>query len=249
VGWARPAWRWCHSALANSLLSRGDLAAAERHAVRAAELCGRPSEHYGIAALAATYAGRLERAREFNTMLAGVATSATLRALRAYVAGEIENAAGHLDTAETHYVEAISVSGSARSTFIEGIATVGLVTVRAAAGRITEALAGYQELIDYWERTGGWLQQWTTLRNLAFLLRRLGDHEPALFLAAAADCAPDAPAVNDGVWDRPPPVAEPARVERIRSEAAVATRAEVLSVARQVIARHLARPPAPATSQ
>jgi hypothetical protein len=43
---------------------------------------------------------------------------------------------------------------------------VGLVTIRAATGRIADALDGYRNLIDYWERTGGWLKQWTTLEVL-----------------------------------------------------------------------------------
>ena len=68
--------------------------------------------------------------------------------------------------------------------------------MRADAGRIHDALRGYREVIDYFARTGNWTHQWTTLRNLADLLRRLGDDEPAALLDAAADQAPDAPAVD-----------------------------------------------------
>jgi hypothetical protein len=55
---------------------------------------------------------------------------------------------------------------------------------------------GYGALIDRWERTGGWTQQWTTLRNLADLLDRLGDHTTGARLRDAADAAPEAAAVT-----------------------------------------------------
>ena len=112
----------------------------------------------------------------------------------AYVAGEIETAAGRRDRAEQHYVRAIDLARTSGATFLVGVATVGLLAVRAAAGRVDEALGGYREVIDYFARTGNWTHQWTTLRNLADLLRRLGDDEPAALLDAAADRAPDAPA-------------------------------------------------------
>ena len=62
----------------------------------------------------------------------------------------------------------------------------------AAAGDFQAALRGCRELVDYWERTGAWTQQWTTLRNLADLLDRLDDHDAASLLRAAADEAPEA---------------------------------------------------------
>ena len=66
---------------------------------------------------------------------------------------------------------------------------------KAAGGQTETALRGYWELIDYWERTGGWTQQWTTLRNVADLLDRLDDHDTASLLRAAADEAPEAASV------------------------------------------------------
>jgi hypothetical protein len=63
-----------------------------------------------------------------------------------------------------------------------------------------------------------------TLRNLAALLRGLGDEEPAALLDAAADRAPDAP-----------PAAEPSRTV---SRPAV-SRPEALEVARAALHRHL----------
>ena len=104
--------------------------------------------------------------------------------------------------------------------------------MQAAAGRIHDALRGYREVIDYFARTGNWTHQWTTLRNLAELLRRLGDDEPAGLLDAAADAAPDAPA-------------EP-RSRAGTGRLADHHRAAVLDVARQAIARNLSRGAPPA---
>jgi hypothetical protein len=115
---------------------------------------------------------------------------------------------------------------------------VGLLTVRTAAGRVPDALRGYRDVIDYWARAGNWTQQWTTLRNLARLLRELGDDEPAALLDAAADQAPDAPPPGGSAGPgalaarrSPPPHAQPL--------APAVGRAGALEVARQAIERHL----------
>jgi predicted ATPase len=230
---------WCLSALAATELSRGGYADAITYSLQAAALAPHPNESYGVAALAATYAGHLGRARELNDRLAAVAASPTLRAFHAYVAGEVDNAAGRYEAAEDHYTRAIALARTTSATFIDGIAAVGLVTVRTAAGRTDEALRGYRNLIDYWERTGGWLQQWTTLRNLAHLLQTLGDPEPARFLEIAAEHAPDAPWLEASAASP----SLPAGTEtRIRREAVAATRAQVLERARQAIDRHLPAP-------
>jgi len=107
---------------------------------------------------------------------------------------------------------------------------VGLVTAHAFAGEVEQALSGYAELIEYWERTGAWLQQWTTLRNLAELLERLEDRETATVLRAAAEAAADASA--------PQPVsgATPSRPPR---RASATSPDEVLRMARDAIERHL----------
>ena len=70
--------------------------------------------------------------------------------------------------------------------------------------------------------------QWATLRNLADLLRRLGDHEPAALLDAAAAQAPDAPAVEGDAGSAAPAVPIPGR-------------AAVLEVARRAIELNLSR--------
>jgi hypothetical protein len=148
----------------------------------------------------------------------------------AYVAGEIDSRTGRTGPAEQLYLRAIDLARASGATFLVGVATVGLVTVRATAGRVHEALAGYREVIDYFARTGNWTHQWTALRNLADLLHQLGDHEPATLLDTAADQAPDASATDRArsaagasAGDAPPP-----------------SRRAVLEVARQAIQRNLA---------
>lgn len=185
----------------------------------------------------------LAAASALNDRLGRSAVSPTVQAMHHYVAGEIDSAAGRRDLAEEHYASAIELARAGGSTFTIGIASVGLLTVRADAGRVDDALGGYRDVIDYWERTGSWIPQWTTLRNLARLLHTLGDHEPALFLEVAADHAPEASAVSDVVWNPATPTVMydlgDEIASRIRSEASRCARDRVLEVARQSIDRHL----------
>ena len=99
----------------------------------------------------------------------------------------------------------------------------------ARTGRTDEALRGYRDVIDYFARNGNWPHLWTTLRNLAALLRGLGETAPAALLDDAADRSPDAPTVRDRV--RPAPRPGP-----------VPSRAEVLAVARAAIDARLRHP-------
>ena len=235
-------WR-CHAALALVALSRGELRDAVAYGTRAAAGAPRADQSLGVAALAAAYQGALDEARLLNERLAAVARSPTLEGFRRYVAGEIDALAGRNRRAEDHYEDAIRLARDTGACFLEGIASVGLVALHARQGRVVEALDGYRDLIDYWKRTGGWVQQWTTLRNLVGFLRSLGDEEDALFLDAAADGAPDAPATIDGGGYSERYRLSPARIAGIRSDAAAATRAGVLDVARQAIEHHRAATP------
>jgi predicted ATPase len=220
------AW-FCLEVLGVVALARGAYADTIDHCLAAAARAPRPRDSFGIAALASAYAGDLAGARTLNERGLAAAGSPSMRSWGAYVSGEVEHLAGRRDAAEQCYLHAIELARTAGATFLVGVATVGLLTVRAGAGRVQEALTGYREVIDYFERTGNWTHQWATLRNLADLLRRLGDDQPAAVIDAAADAAPDAPA--DGrraraVTPQPPP-----------------SRAAVLELARRAIARHLTR--------
>ncbi|MDQ4092140.1 MAG: hypothetical protein M3143_01595 [Actinomycetota bacterium] len=219
-------------ALAN--LSRGAFAEVIEHALAAAALGTRPDGSLGVAALAATYAGDLHQARELNNRMRAVAVSPTLRAFSAYVAGEIDNAAGHRDRTEEQYAQAIHLARSSGATFVNGIASVGLLTVRADAGRVHDALRGYRDVIDYFARTGNWTHQWVTLRNLAHLLRQLDDYDAGEQLDAAADHAPDAPAASA--------ISSTGTARRILRQHPALSRAHAVAVARQAIERNLVSP-------
>jgi tetratricopeptide (TPR) repeat protein len=227
----------CVLPLASAALARGAYGEAVDVVVAAAEHEPRVRDNLWLAALGAVYAGDLDRARALHRRGAAGAASPSLRAWNAYTAGEIQSAAGDVDAAERDYERALDLAGAAGATFVVGVATVGLLTVRAAAGRIHDALRGYRQVVDYFARTGNWTHQWATLRNLADLLRRLGDDEPAALLDAAADAAPDAPA--RGAPDAPARGA-PAGAGT-RPAPPVPHRAAVLDVARAAVDRHLSR--------
>ncbi|MGW7253543.1 BTAD domain-containing putative transcriptional regulator [Streptomyces sp. NPDC054834] len=215
----------CLMVLAVSELARGAHDAAVGHALAAADLVGPHRECLGIAALATACAGAPDAARRLNERGWADAVSPSMRAWGAYVAGEIENLAGRDELAERHYVEAVDLACASGATFLVGVSTVGLLSVRAAQGRVHEALEGYRDVIGYFARTGNWTHLWTTLRDLAGLLRGLGDDEPAALIDAAADRAPDAPAVPGS--------------RRTTTRRPVPGRTAVLEVAQQAIERNL----------
>ena len=134
---------------------------------------------------------------------------------------------GHVEVAEQQYVRAIELARSSGATFMVGVANVGLLANRARAGRTHDALLGYRDVVDYFARTGNWTHLWVALRNLADLLRQIGDDEPAALLDAAADQAPDAPAVPE--TDREAPTTPPI------------SRSAVLDTARRAIEENLQR--------
>jgi predicted ATPase/DNA-binding SARP family transcriptional activator len=229
----------CLGPLALADLSRGAYADAVEHALAAADLATRPNENLGIAALALAYGGDLHQGQQLNEQMTAAATSPTLRGFSAYVSGELHNAAGRTDQAEEQYHRAIDLGRSSGATFLVGIASVGLLTVLAEAGRIRDAMRNYSEVIDYWERSGNWTQQWVTVRNLAQLLRRLGDDQAAAFLEAAAEQAPDAPAIGGAARSTGRAPAGTLS-NRLRSPLDPGSRRHAIEAARQAIRGNLA---------
>ncbi|PVZ11151.1 AfsR/SARP family transcriptional regulator [Actinomycetospora cinnamomea] len=216
----------CLSGLAQAELTLGAWEDAVAHDIEALDAAGRPASHPTIGALAALYAGRPQRARELAAAIPAGA-SPTLQGLVAYVEGEIESVAGDVDVAEERYTTAIACARSTGSTFLEAIAAVGLASLLSRAGRYDAALAGYRDVVDHWVEGGNWGHLWVTLRNLAELLRELGDGETADLVDAAADRAPDAPEGGRGSGRVPP--------ERAPD------REQVIALSQAAIARHLAR--------
>jgi tetratricopeptide (TPR) repeat protein len=220
--------RSCLMTLASAELADGRFADAVGHALTAAASDPWPATAYGIAALAALYDGDDDRARALAKPMAHAAGSPSARAFTAYLEAEIANAAGEWERAEEHYAAAIAGFRASGATAGAGLVSVGLLTARADAGRLHDALEGYREVIDYFAGTGTWTRLWVTVRSLADLLRRLGDGGPAAILDAAADRAPDAPLARP--LGAPPADAPPGGVPG---------RAAVLRLARDAIARNL----------
>lgn len=81
--------------------------------------------------------------------------------------------------------EASELARSAGAWFVDGVAPVTSASLRARHGDPFEALPVFADLVGHWRRSGSWPQQWTTLRNLAELLVRIGDDEAAIAMASA----------------------------------------------------------------
>jgi tetratricopeptide (TPR) repeat protein len=220
----------CLIGFAVAALAAGAFDDVVEGALSAAAAWHRPAAPLGIATLGALYRGDLALARDLQERTAAAGMSPTARGFAAYVAGEIANLTGEPDRAEAHYATALDLFRSSGATFGTAIALVGLLSARTRAGRVYDALRGFRDVVDYFERAGNWTHQWTTLRNLAELLRMLGDAEPAALIDAAADAAPDAPPADGRPSARPRPGAP--------------GRAEALASARSAIARHLDAAPA-----
>lgn len=217
----------CCFGLGDVLLLREQFADAAAMFERVAEMGSRPAEGWAMAAMAHTYGGRHELARALLRRAGEHPAPSTLRAFIEFVHGEIDRAEGQWIDAQARYRRALDAAVATGATFLQGIVSVSIVTAHAAAGDVAAALHGYRELIDYWERTGGWTQQWTTLRNLADLLDTLGDTGTATSLRAAADTSPESAGTRQVVTlgtaaDR------------------AASRAAALAVARDAISTHVA---------
>ena len=232
------AWR-CHAALALVALSHADLdsSSSPRNPSRTQRRPARPEPRDR---------GARPRLRRRPATRRPVSTTGSppspsprrCKGFHSYVAGEIDALAGRTDRAEHHYQRATTLSRHSGATFLEAIASVGHVTALASAGRLAEALDGYHALIDYWARTGGWIQQWTTLRNLARLLRTIGDQETAVYLDAAADHAPDAPPITEHPNDSTTTNLPPDPMATIIANAATASRDDVIAVAHRALEHH-----------
>jgi hypothetical protein len=92
--------------------------------------------------------------------------------------------------------QAIDLARLVGSVFIQGLAEVGIAAAALRIGDRMTALRLLPDILRGWQRSGSWFQQWTTLRTLAALLSELGADEQAAVLLAAADAAPDAPAIG-----------------------------------------------------
>jgi len=177
----------------------GDHAAAAGTMLRAAGL-HRSSEALccSTAALAAGYGGDADRAHALLDRAGRIVddrTAPSLLAFMAYVRGEVLVMVGD-DAAVAQLDRAIALGRDSGASFVIAVAGLTRAAIAARRGDLGDACARYPEVIRYWQRTGGWTQQWTTLRNVAELLALTGRDAVAAVLLLAADADPDAPEVT-----------------------------------------------------
>jgi predicted ATPase/DNA-binding SARP family transcriptional activator len=202
-------------AMGDVQLLQGRFDEAERCFLAATADAGRAAEAFVLASMAAAYGGRPAQAADHLARADPLPMSTTIDGFARYMRGELQRLDEQWIDALDSFAESRRVADLTGATFLESITAVSTVSVHAAAGHVRDALAGYLDLIDYWERTGGWTQQWTTLRNLADLLDQLGDGAEAAALRRAADAAPEAAAVGSVPAPRPEPVEPPDRAQSL----------------------------------
>lgn len=177
---------------ASTFLGRLDEAeAAFREQARLARLDGDPDgEATGLASasLVLAYGGRVEEAVAMADAADRVAAFAShpARAFVRYAQGECR-ADADPERAQALVDEAVELAQACDAWFVEGVARVTAVTLRARHGDPEGALPAFASLVRHWRRSGSWTQQWTTLRNLVVLLVRLEVDDPAVAIAAAAE--------------------------------------------------------------
>lgn len=134
-----------------------------------------------------TYAGELEDALTAADRAGAWAErlgNRHLLAMVAYARGEALAAAGS-DDALRWTEQALATARELRVPLVEAIALVTHSSLRARHGDPAAALRSFQRAILRLRRGANWTHQWTTLRNLVFLLARIGGHEPATVLLGA----------------------------------------------------------------
>jgi hypothetical protein len=228
----------CNGALASAYLFLGELQASADSWLAASAIDPLVAGYRAGAALAMVYAGEHESARQQLAEAGRVAAEAgspTFYAFNHYVGGELEVVTDH-EAAGSSYGLAIELSRRSGATFVEGVASLGLVSWWTATGRTADALVGYRSLLDYWRRAGNWTQLWTTARNLAVLLTELGELQTAALLLLAAAEAPEAAhAARIGPLERAWTLLEReeggALLERVRSRLPVLDRLDVVAEA------------------
>ena len=141
----------------------------------------------GNIALALAYMGNCADARREAAAASSVAAATdipTARAWAAFVAGEVR-----LDDAPKQagelLEEAIAAAEVAGNEFIAGVAGMSAASVEARVGDPHAALRRYPALLDHFQRSGGWMQQWLIIRTLIETFARLGRDEEAAVLYGA----------------------------------------------------------------
>lgn len=169
----------------------------QQHALELASLAGdttHQAREHAARAVALGYRGQLDDAHAeltAATKLAATARNPTMLAFCDYVTGELR-----IDTEPTDALpllqRAQDIGRTVGNRYLAAIAGVSAVSCAARTGDPSQALGGYAELLDYFDRTGSRAQQWTTIRTLIETLTRLAHDEPAAILHGALSASPSA---------------------------------------------------------
>ncbi|WP_159800794.1 BTAD domain-containing putative transcriptional regulator [Arthrobacter zhaoguopingii] len=155
-------------------------------------------------ALARLYRGDVEGARDAVTPCVRLAAAVGCPAGRSFayfVDGEVA-LVDDPDRAATALEEAVAAARTVKAGYVEGVAMVSLLSGAMRGRDYGRAAAAFPAVIEHWQRSGMWVQQWTTLRLLAELLTDLDRPRPAVVLLSAAECAPEASVVGGPEADR-----------------------------------------------
>jgi predicted ATPase len=199
----RPEGNLGHSALGSAALFRGQLDQARVHIRRAAELADAFGDPYWsvvnfmVENLIVAYGGDTEAAIERGEATLRVARRLDCPSASAWGLYHLGEMLSDHDPARalTLLDESREIAAGVGHAFLTGISGTSATTLRARVGAPNEALRGFLDLIDLWDRAGNWTQQWTMLRSLIATLVRLGRDEPAAVLYGALRASPTAPPV------------------------------------------------------
>lgn len=149
---------------------------------------------YGAKGIALAYAGRAQeaaRVADEGLQIARELGNSTLRALALYYAGE-----ARLDSVPAEAAvlldAALSEARQAGTRFVLGAAGLSRVSLLARHGDPEGALARCPDLLEHWQRSGTWAQQWLTVRTLVEALSAAGHATPAAVLYGAMEASPTA---------------------------------------------------------
>ena len=188
-----PSSRFAQLVLANVCVYRGLLAESRGHADAARAAAASADDPYTasvgavVSAIALTFAGQrreAERALAESRDFAELLGAPTLTAYIEYVEGELSI---ERDPARAlaSFESAIATCARGAGARALGVALLSATSVRARHGDAHSALPQYARTIRHWLDLGDWMHVWTTLRNLAVLLARIGDFRGAAQLLGA----------------------------------------------------------------
>lgn len=179
---------------------KGEFETAAEHFLTAVESARAAGDDFhaawdtGSAALVLAYAGHTTRACQLaDEVMAGALTSGspTLLAWAHHVAGEVR-----LDTAPEEaaplFERSLTEAAKVPNRFVLGLAGLSAISAEARTADPRTALGRYPDLIEHWNRTGTWNQQWVTIRTLIETLARAGRSEAAAVLHGAVCASPTA---------------------------------------------------------